>query len=126
VILLNENSIGNSKEILPPAVLGQYEWSGTLRRKIHQKIPRIFSKKIKHTWNYRGNEYYATIEIFVPYPGEYSPVIRMAVKFMAEKYVFIDFASMEELESFVSKLNEVVMSNDLIDSFEEAKQRSSK
>jgi len=116
----------DSDKSIPPAVLGQYEWSGTLRRKIHQKIPRLFSKKVKHTWNFRGNEYYATIEIFVPYPGEYRPVIRMAVKFMAEKYVFIDFESMESLESFVSKLNEIIMSNELVDSFEEAKQRSSK
>jgi len=105
-------------KLTPPQ---KYLIEGRIRRKSVRFMRKLFFKQLEHNWSYRGKEYGARIQIFVPEPTKDFPEPRIFfyVSFM-EWHVLIPIMKLEDYQAIVEELNDQDLLDDLEDKFREA------
>jgi len=110
--------VSDNIKVSPPQM---YLIEGRIRRKPARFIHKLFFKQIEHTWTYRGKDYKARFQVFVPQPNKdfKDPRIFFYVSYM-EWHVLIPIMKLEDVQALITALSFWANSPELEEAFEEA------
>jgi hypothetical protein len=105
-------------KIRPPQL---YLIEGRIRRKAARYIRKLFFKQIEHKWAYKGKDYKARFQVFVPEPNKdfREPMVFLYVSYM-EWHVLVPFYKLEDLQVLLTALGFWINSPEIERAFMEA------